>query len=352
MNDKIKGRGASSNVSGRFEKRQITYERGEFDEEMPSPKTIFFEDTSKTVLSKNDSPDLGFNYSINPYRGCEHGCIYCYARPTHEYLGFSAGVDFETKIMVKKNAPELLRKEMMSKSFIPQVIMMSGNTDCYQPAEKKFRITRACIEVLGEFKNPFGIITKNHLVTRDIDLLAPLSKLDVATVSVSVTTLDPILSGLMEPRGSRPHLRLQAIREMAEAGISVGVNVAPIIPGLTDHEMPHIMEEAKKAGASRAGFTVVRLPYSVKDLFREWLGNHYPNKKNKILNRILSMRGGKLYNAEFGSRMRGEGEFAELIQLMFERYRREFKFNDRWDGLTTEHFQRPGEQLVFKLQNF
>ncbi len=352
MNDKIKGRGASSNVSGRFEKHQIVYEREDGDDEQPGPKTIFFEDFSKTILSKNDSPDLGFNYSINPYRGCEHGCIYCYARPTHEYLGFSAGVDFETKIMVKKNAPKLLRKELMAKSFIPQVIMVSGNTDCYQPAEKKFRITRQCIEVLGEFRNPFGIITKNHLVTRDIDILAPLSKLQLATVSVSVTTLDPVLSGLMEPRGSRPHLRLEAIRELSSAGISVGVNVAPIIPGLTDHEIPHIMEAAKNAGARRAGFTVVRLPHSVKDLFQEWIDNHYPTKKNKILNRIRSMRGGKLYSSNFGERMRGEGEFADLVRLLFERYRKEFGFNNNWDCLTTEHFQRPGEQLKFSLPMF
>ena len=340
-----KGRGAANNEVGRFEKQKIEYERTDDGIDAPGPRTVFYEDNSKSILSRNDSPDLGFSIGINPYRGCEHGCIYCYARPTHEYLGFSAGIDFETKIMVKTNAPQLLRKELMSRNYQPDTIIVSGNTDCYQPAEKKFRITRRILQVLSEFQNPFGIITKNHLVTRDIDIIAPMSVLQIAAVSVSVTTLDAELSGLMEPRASRPKLRLQTIRELAEAGISVGVNVAPVIPGLTDHEMPHIMEEAKKAGATHAGFTVVRLPYSVKDLFQEWIGHHYPHRKNKILNRIKDMRGGKMYNAEFGSRMHGEGEFAELVATMFRRYCREFGFNETSRRLSTKHFRRLGNQL-------
>jgi DNA repair photolyase len=341
-----KGRGAPSNDVGRFEKQKIEYERTDDDIDAPGPRTTFYQDSTKTILSKNDSPDLGFSFGINPYRGCEHGCIYCYARPTHEYLGFSAGVDFETKILVKKNAPALLRKELMVKSFAPQTIIVSGNTDCYQPAERKFGLTRACLEVLSQFRNPFAIITKNHLVTRDIDIIAPMSKLNVAMVCISVTTLDAELSGLMEPRASRPELRLKAIRELSEAGIRVGVNVAPVIPGLTDHEMPQIMEEARKAGATSAGFTVVRLPHSVKNLFQQWLDLHYPNKKNKIINRIRDMRGGKLYSAEFGSRMKGEGEFADLIRGMFDRYYKEFGYGESWSQLSAEHFQRPGEQLM------
>ena len=225
-------------------------------------RTQFFKDHSKTVIARNDSPDVGFSASLNPYRGCEHGCIYCYARPTHEYLGFSAGLDFESKIMVKEDAPELLRAELLSPKWQPQVIFMSGVTDCYQPVERKLKLTRRCLEVLAEFRNPVFIITKNRLVTRDIDLLSELARHQAAAVWLSITTLDPELRKVMEPRTSPPAARLAAIRELAQAGIPVGVNVAPVIPGLTDHEMPAILQAAAEAGATAAGYTVVRLPYA------------------------------------------------------------------------------------------
>lgn len=337
-----KGRGAASNEGGRFELLRVVYD----DDVFSNPKTSFFKDTTKKIISTNDSPDISFGQSVNPYRGCEHGCIYCYARPTHEYLGMSAGVDFETKIMVKENAPFLLRKELMSKNYTPDTMVFSGVTDCYQPAEKKFQLTRKCIEVLSDFKNPFAIITKNHLVTRDIDLIAPMSEIGCAMVMVSVTTLDPKLAGIMEPRASRPDLRLDAIKQLAMAGVRVGVNVAPVISGLTDHEMPNILEACREAGAEFANFTVVRLPYSVKDLFQEWITEHFPDRKNKILNRIKSMRGGKLNNPDFGTRMRGEGEFAEIIKSVFDQYCKKFGFNQERKGLTTKHFFKPGAQMT------
>lgn len=336
-----KGRGAPSNETGRFEKLKVEYD----DDVFINPKTTFFKDTSKSIISTNDSPDLGFSMSVNPYRGCEHGCVYCYARPTHEYFGFSAGVDFETKILVKQNAPQLLYKEIMSENYKPDTIFLSGVTDCYQPAEKKFELTRGCISVLSEFRNPFIIVTKNQLVTRDIDILAPMSKINAAKVVLSVTTLDAELGGVMEPRASRPELRLKAIRELRDNGVSVGVNVAPIIPGLTDHEIPDILSAAKDAGATFANFTIVRLPHSVKDIFQEWLDHHYPNKKNKILNRIRSLRGGKLYKAEFGTRMKGEGEFSEMVATLFDRYCKKLGLNEEKRLVTTEHFRKPGEQL-------
>ena len=337
-----KGRGATSNDTGRFEKIKVEYD----DDIFTNPKTQFLKDATKKIISTNDSPDIYFTQSVNPYRGCEHGCIYCYARPTHEYFGMSAGVDFETKILVKENAPQLLRKELMSKSYQPDTMVFSGVTDCYQPSEKKFRITRQCLEVLSEFKNPFAIITKNALVVRDIDVIAPMSKLECARVIISVTTLDGKLSGIMEPRASRPALRLEAIRELSLAGIRVGVNVAPIVPGLTDHEMPNILKAAKEAGAKFANFTIVRLPHSVKDLFSDWMTEHFPDKKNKVLHRIESLRGGKLYDSTWGKRMTGEGEFAEMTKNLFNRYCKELRLNEEHSPLTTELFCRPGDQIT------
>lgn len=236
-NKGIRGRGAESNPDNRFQAVQIEWEEGE--EPLP-PKTVLLRDHSKSILSKSDSPDLGFTLGLNPYRGCEHGCVYCYARPTHEYLGFSAGLDFETKILVKENAPELLRQELAGKNWMPETIMMSGVTDAYQPIERKLRVTRRCLEVLVEFLNPVGIITKNALVTRDTDLLKELAHAGAVHVTLSVTTLDEDLCGILEPRTSRPQARLAAISALAQAGIPVGVNIAPVIPGLTDHEIPSI----------------------------------------------------------------------------------------------------------------
>ena len=336
-------RGAPENPANRFEKIHLEPDEDWNPAEDVLPRTQFLVDHSKSAIAYNDSPDIGFDASLNPYRGCEHGCIYCYARPTHEYLGFSSGLDFETKIMVKLNAPELLREELSSPKWKPQVLVMSGVTDCYQPVERKLKITRRCLETLLEFRNPVAIITKNFLVTRDIDVLAELAKDQCASVCLSITTLDPDLRKVMEPRTSPPQARLNAIRKLAEAKIPVAVNVAPIIPGLTDHEMPAILKAAHDAGATAAGFTVVRLPYANAPLFEKWLETHFPDRKDKVLNRIKSMRGGKLYDAQWGKRMRGEGIFAEQIATMFEVARRKagFTADDRRE-LSIAGFRRPG----------
>jgi DNA repair photolyase len=342
----IKGRGSSGNPTNRFEK--ISYER-ELDwnpEEDQLPRTQILKDATKTIIAHNDSPDVGFDSSINVYRGCEHGCAYCFARPTHEYLGFSAGLDFETKIVVKENAPELLRAELTSAKWKPRVLGMSGVTDCYQPLERKFRLTRACLEVLLEFRNPVCIITKNFLVTRDVDLLAQLARFNAVSVNVSITTLDPALTPKLEPRASLPNARLEAIRILSEAGVPVGVLAAPMIPGLNDHEMPNILSEAVKRGAKFAGYVPLRLPYAVKDLFGEWLEQHFPARKEKVLNQVRALRGGRLNDPNFGSRMSGEGLFAEQLSQMFHIACRRAGLPQERPGITTEHFRRPaGPQL-------
>lgn len=335
-------RGAPGNPANRFEKIHLEPDEDWNPEDDVLPRTQFLVDHSKTAIAYNDSPDIGFSASLNPYRGCEHGCIYCYARPTHEYLGFSSGLDFESKIMVKLNAPELLRDELSSPKWKPQVLVMSGVTDCYQPVERKLKITRRCLETLLEFRNPVAIITKNFLVTRDIDMLAELAKQQCASVCLSITSLDPDLRKVMEPRTSPPQARLNAIRKLAEAKIPVAVNVAPIIPGLTDHEIPAILKAAHDAGATAAGFTVVRLPYANAPLFDKWLETHFPDRKEKVLNRIKSMRGGKLYDAQWGKRMRGEGIFAEQIATMFDVAKRKAGFKDDRRELSIAGFRRPG----------
>lgn len=335
-------RGAPANPANRFEAIHLEPDAEWNPDEGPLPRTQFIVDHSRTAIAYNDSPDIGFNASLNPYRGCEHGCIYCYARPTHEYLGFSSGLDFETKIMVKLAAPELLREELSAPKWKPQVIVMSGVTDCYQPVERKLKLTRRCLEVLVEFRNPVGIITKNFLVTRDVDVLSEMAKHSCASVCLSITTLDTDLRKVMEPRTSPPQARLNAISKLAEAGVPVSVNVAPIIPGLTDHEMPAILKAAREAGATSAGFTVVRLPYANAPLFEKWLETHFPDRKEKVLNRIKAMRGGKMYDAQWGKRFRGEGIFAEQIASMFDVARRKAGFTDDHRELSTASFRRPG----------
>ncbi len=339
------GRGAAENPTGRFEKITISRDE-EFTEEDPARTTTFLRDTSQSIISYNKSPDLGFNASINPYRGCEHGCIYCYARPTHEYLGFSAGLDFESKIMVKMNAPELLRDTFASRSWDPQVMMMSGVTDCYQPVERRLQLTRKCLEVLAECRNPVGIVTKNQLVTRDIDIMKDMAKNQVISVTLSVTSLRNELAGTLEPRTSRPAARLDAIHQLSQAGIPVSVNVAPIIPGLNDYEVPAILKAAKEAGASSASYTMVRLPFGVKELFTGWLERNAPAAKDKILHRIQEIRGGKLNDPRFGSRMRGEGVYAKQVERLFNVARDKIGFpGHRW-SLRTDLFRRPpGPQL-------
>lgn len=340
----IKGRGAADNPGNRFEKLAFEHDGDLLDDEgVPVPATAYLRDSSRSIIVRNDSPDVGFEFSINAYRGCSHGCAYCYARPTHEYLGFSAGLDFETKILVKEAAPELLRKELSLPKWKPTLLAMSGVTDCYQPAEKKFRLTRRCLEVLVEFRNPTSIITKNHLVTRDIDLLKQLAAFNAIAVILSVTTLDPELGRRMEPRTSAPRRRLEAVEMLASAGIPVGVMIAPIIPGLTDHEMSDILHAAASAGARFAGSVPVRLPLAVAPLFENWLERHYPDRKDKVLNRIRSMRGGKLNDSNFGSRMKGQGIFAEQISTMFKLAVRKAGLDNPFPPLSTEHFRRvPG----------
>ena len=342
----IPGRGAVQNPVGRFESFDL--ERGEYAQEIPaddtdvsfSPRTKFYRDHSVSVLTSNDSPDVDFNFSVNPYRGCEHGCIYCYARPSHEFLGLSAGLDFETKIFVKEKAPELLRKALLAKSWNPQVISLSGVTDCYQPVERRLKITRGCLEVLADFRNPFVIITKNHLVTRDIDLIGEMAGRRGAKVFLSITSLDTELIAKMEPRTSRPSMRLDAIRKLAAAGIPVGVLIAPVIPALTDHEIPAILKAAAEAGSTEAEFTILRLPYGLSDLFAGWLGEHFPDRKEKILKRVRELRGGKMNDAHFGSRMRGEGIFADQIRALFRLNARKYGLSERGAELVAEYFRR------------
>ena len=342
----LRGRGTAKNPGNRFEKLERVPEPPEDADELPSPRTRFYPDNSKTIIAYNDSPDVGFDASINPYRGCEHGCIYCYARPTHEYLGFSAGLDFETKIMVKEDAPELLRKEFSSPKWRPQLLGISGVTDCYQPIEKQRCLTRRCLEICLEFRNPVAIVTKNHLVTRDIDLFAELARYDCIAVTVSITTLDHRLSSLLEPRASRPARRLAAIETLAKAGVPVGYLQAPMIPGLTDAEAPQIGVAAARAGATFAGYVALRLPYAVKDIFADWLEQHYPNKKAKVLNRVKEIRGGKLNDANFSSRMRGNGIFADQMNQLFQVARQRSGIIERWPRLTTEHFRVPGRHQL------
>lgn len=337
----LRGRGSSDNPANRFEGKYTDYDLDEESGRKPSQDTKLIRDDTKEILSENNSPDIPFTYGLNPYRGCEHGCIYCYARPTHEFLGFSAGLDFESRIMVKYDAAEKLRSKFASKSWKPAPIALSGVTDPFQPVERKLEITRSCLEVFAEARNPVSIITKNFLVTRDMDLLEELAQYNAVNVTLSITTLDRDLARVMEPRTSQPNRRLKAIEKLSDKGISVGVNVAPIIPGLTDHECADILEAAREAGATKAGYTIVRLPHGVKDLFQEWLEQHFPDRKEKVLNRIRDIRGGELYDPEFGKRFRGEGEFAKQIKNMFKIQTDKLGFNESSSSLSTAYFRRP-----------
>jgi DNA repair photolyase len=346
----IKGRGAGYNPPNRFEPVQFEadpegYGRDEDDQELP-PQTVYLRDSSRTIIARNDSPDIPFRQSVNPYRGCSHGCIYCFARPGHEYLGFSAGLDFETKIMVKENAPELLRQELSAKRYVPDMLAISGVTDCYQPIERKLQITRKCLQVCAEFRNPVGIITKNHLVTRDIDVLSELASHGCAAVMISVTSLNADLTRILEPRTSVPKRRLAAIEALAKASIPVGVMVAPVIPGITDEEVPAILAAVGSAGAKFAGTTSLRLPFAVAPLFEDWLERHFPDRKEKVLNRIRGMRGGKLNDGNFGSRMNPSGVFAEQMKTMFKLAARRAGVDGEFPRLNIAAFRRPsGPQM-------
>ncbi len=303
--------------------------------------TQYFVDSSRSILAENESPDVGFRFSLNPYRGCEHGCIYCYARPTHEYLGFSAGLDFETKILVKEDAPQLLEQAFRKRSWQPQTVALSGNTDCYQPLERQLKLTRKCLEVFLQFRNPVTIITKNHLVARDADLLQELAQLDLVHVTLSVTSLRPELTSILEPRTSRPKLRLNAISTLAGKGIPVGVNVAPLIPGLNDEEIPAILKACSNRGAQWANYIMVRLPGQVRPLFVDWLERNIPDRAAKVISRIREVRDGNLSDPRFGSRMRGHGQLAEMVGEFFEISRRRYGFDQAVSRpLSVDHFRR------------
>lgn len=351
------GRGAQGNISSRFLKYQSEADLENYgwldsNEDISTLRTELFADSSRTIVTDNDSPDLGFSYSANPYRGCEHGCIYCYARPTHEYLNMSAGLDFESKIFVKYEAAELLRKKLSSRSWQGDPIFFSGVTDCYQPTERKLQLTRACMQVLSEFRNPVSIVTKNHLILRDLDIFKEMASYDGVVIYISITTLNPDLCKILEPRTSMPELKLKAIQGLAQAGVPVGVNVAPVIPGLTDHEMPAILKAAAEAGARWAGYVPVRLPYSVAPLFTEWLEVHFPDKKNKVLNAIRSMRDGKLNDPNFGSRMSGEGPRADNISNVFDLFTKKYNLNSVRAKLSRDSFRKivRTDQLSFDFE--
>ncbi len=351
---RLKGRGAGDNPANRFERISIEFEEGAEAagapaedgaaacDDRPTLRTQFLRDHASSVITRNTSPDLGFDYTLNPYRGCEHGCAYCYARPYHEFLGFSAGLDFESKIMVKEDAPELLRAELSASSWQPGVLALSGVTDCYQPVERRLALTRRCLAVLAEFRQPVSLITKNALVVRDVDHLAELARHRAVGVLLSITTLDPDLSRVMEPRASLPAQRLGAVRALAAAGIPVGVNIAPVIPGLNDHEIPAILDAAAAAGAVHAGWGMLRLPLGVKDVFLDWLDRCFPGKKNRVLARIRDVRGGRLDNSAFGVRFTGEGIFAEQIRALFRAAARRHGLERGMPVLSAEAFRRPG----------
>jgi DNA repair photolyase len=345
-----RGRGALSNESSRYdsEKRIRTADGWEADasscsddDELPPLRTTLTRDATRTILARNTSPDVPFDRSINPYRGCEHGCIYCFARPTHAYLGLSPGLDFETKILFKPDAAKLLTAELASPKYKPDVVAMGTNTDPYQPVERELKITRQILKVLSDFNNPVGIVTKNHLITRDIDILGDMASRNLAEVFLSVTTLDKDLARVMEPRASAPYRRLEAIRALSAAGIPTGVMTAPMIPGLNDHEMESLLEAAKAAGATRAGFTVLRLPLEIKDLFQEWLHQHRPDRAERVLSLIRQMRGGALYQSGFGQRMRGEGPIAELLSARFAVAVKRLELNLVRYRLDTDRFHVP-----------
>ena len=313
--------------------------------------TKYFADDSQSIISHNSSPDIPFRYSLNPYRGCAHGCAYCYARPTHEYLGFSAGLEFQTRVLVKQRAPELLRDWLARPEYSPEWIAFSGVTDCYQPVERRFRLTRQCLEVALEARQPIGIVTKNALVTRDLDLLQEMARFNIIQVAMSVTTLDAALARVMEPQTSAPWARLRAIGELARAGVPTQVMVAPIVPGLNDVEIPRILQAAEEAGATSAAYVTLRLPLTVEPVFLEWLEHAIPEKKDRILSRIRSVRDGELSDSKFGSRMRGSGAIADQIRQTFQVFARKCGLEGKPPEFDTSQFRPPrtstGERFLF-----
>ncbi|MEQ8906827.1 PA0069 family radical SAM protein [Ekhidna sp.] len=348
--DYIKGKGAQINVPNKFLNHHIsTDEIDGLDEEMltDKPKTEVFTETPKKIISTNKSPDIGMSASINPYQGCEHGCIYCYARNSHEYWGFSAGLDFETKIIVKPEAPQMLEKEFLKPTWKPKTIMLSGNTDCYQPLEKQFKLTRKLLEVFNKYQNPVGIITKNALVVRDIDILKELASANLVHVIFSITTLDEKLRQKLEPRTASAIKKLKAMEELAHNNIPVGVMNAPIIPGLNHHEIPAILKATADAGASFASYTVVRLNGQIGTIFHDWIKKTFPDRVEKVWHQIQDLHGGNVNDVEFGRRIKGDGKISEVIRKLFEVSKRKY-FKDRsFAPLETSHFRKGGSYSLF-----
>ena len=347
----LKGRGTQTNRAGRFEvQTSVSTDDGWHQD--PRPEKIITQqlnDNSRSVIAYNTSPDIRFDRSINPYRGCEHGCSYCFARPTHTYLGMSAGIDFETRIMVKHEAASLLAEELQKPSYQCDTIALSPNTDCYQPIERELGITREILKVLQRSQHPVTIVTKSSLVQRDIDILAAMAKRDLANVVVSVTTLDKALSGKLEPRASAPHRRLNTITALSDAGIPVGVLVAPIIPFINDHEIESILENCRQAGARSASYVLLRLPHEVRDLWVEWLDQHYPDRSERVMKAIRASRGGKDYDATFKTRMTGTGEFANLIAQRFKLMTRKQGLQSKLDDLDKTRFQPSALSMQMNL---
>ncbi|MCW5776543.1 MAG: PA0069 family radical SAM protein [Phycisphaeraceae bacterium] len=352
----VRGRGAGVNPSGRYEPVRLHVLGETLDEALDDcpdgvqVRTRVYRDNAKTVINPVDSPDLPFKWTLNPYRGCEHGCVYCYARPTHETFGMSCGLDFETRLFAKLDAPDLLRRELTRPKWQGEPIMLAGITDVYQPVERRLRITRGCLEIMAECRQPISIVTKGSLITRDLDLLSTLARHQAVQVFVSVTTLDADLARSMEPRASAPRARLDAMRDLSDAGVPVGVMVAPIVPGLNDAEIPGILLAARDAGARTAAFTVLRLPYQVKTVFLDWLRREFPLKADRVEGEIRRMRGGALNDSRFGTRFRGEGERAEQIRRLFKVFKSRLGLDRERMALSSASFRRPtlsGQRALF-----
>jgi DNA repair photolyase len=347
----LRGRGARSNASGRYEREtRVLVDDGwtREDEEPPALKTEVLRDSSRTIITRNKSPDISFEQSINPYKGCAHGCVYCFARPTHAYLGLSPGADFESRLFAKPNAAELLARELSAPGYVPKVIAMGTNTDPYQPIERQLKITRAILEVLRDHRHPVGIVTKSPLILRDLDILAPMAEEGLARAALSITTLDRKLARTMEPRAATPQRRIDAIRELTRAGVPASVMFAPVIPALNDEELEAILATATEAGASTAGYVLLRLPLEIKDLFREWLEEKAPGRAKHVMSLIRQMRGGKDYDSQWHTRMKGTGPYAEMIAKRFHMAVRRLGLNQERKPLSTEKFRRPprlGDQL-------
>jgi DNA repair photolyase len=350
--DPAHGRGSRTNVSGRYER----YAREAFDDGWSEPEAQPFEtvvtpELAKSIISRNQSPDISFDQSINPYRGCEHGCSYCYARPNHAYVGLSPGLDFETKLFVKTNAAELLEKEFSKPNYRPRTIMLGGVTDIYQPIERGYAVTRAILDVMQRWRHPTALITKSQLVIRDLDILGPMGERGLAKAAISVTTMERRIARVMEPRAAAPHRRIEAIRALAEAGVPATVMVAPIIPGINDSEIEAILEEAARAGATGAGYVVLRLPLEIKDLFRDWLQRYFPDRAMRVMNIVRDMRGGRDYDPEWGKRQKGEGAYAKLIAARFATACRRLGLDKPRLPLDDTQFRRPidkgGQQDLF-----